>query len=260
MAVKILLNRALIIIKGKAGIKAGSSTCSAKWIKGLLSESSWGECEDMSFFTTAEALAETNTDFSNHSSDQMHLTPRNCVEIKQKASVQSTHARAIWTTHWPDLWPAVSTLSPCRHFSSWNRAHMTEHNIHSNNYPQRDDVTCLFNFVWTGVRLILSLIVPQPCPFKESLLSFGSRGTRGNPIMVIDWWLRSNTWSTHTGSGHIHILTGRNAGRKSPQLSAWQTAEIKYHMLHTLIRTSVHFSGFCLWFFFPLSVFYISIQ
>lgn len=56
---------------------------------------------------------------------------------------------------------------------------MTEHNIHSNNYPQRDDVTWLFNFVWTGVRLILSLVVPQPRPCKESLLSFGGEGGEG---------------------------------------------------------------------------------
>lgn len=130
-----------------------------------------------------------------------------------------------------------------------------EHNIHSNNYPQRDDVTCLFNFVWTGVRLILSLIVPQPCPFKESLLSFGSRGSHSNPIMVIDWWLRSNTWSTHTGSGHIHIL--RQKGRqeectntslaKSKDTTSWDSLRKIFLIalvtppLHTHIRA--HFLG-----------------
>lgn len=174
-----------------------------------------------------------------YSSEQMHLTLHNRVDIKQKASEH--RAGAIWVTRSPDLYPAASTLSPRGHFSSWNRAHMTEHNIHSNNYPQRDDVTCLFNFVWTGVRLILSLLVPQPCPCKESLLSFGSGGRRGNPITVIDRRLRSNTWSTHTGSGHIHILTFRNESRKSPKIESRKksghiTSRVKGPILSTCIR------------------------
>lgn len=63
------------------------------WIKELLSESSGSECQPVTFFTTAEPLAETNTDDSNHSSDQMHLTPHNRMDIKQKASVQPAHTR-----------------------------------------------------------------------------------------------------------------------------------------------------------------------
>lgn len=68
------------------------------WIKGRLSESSGSECQSVSLFTTAEPLAEPNTDDSNHSSDQMHLTPHNCVDIKQKASVQPAHTRYMKNT------------------------------------------------------------------------------------------------------------------------------------------------------------------
>lgn len=146
------------------------------------------------------------------------------MDIKQKARVKPAHT-CYMNNALAGFKPGASTLCPRRHFSSWNRAHMTEHNIHSNNYPQRDDVTCLFNFVWTGVRLILSLIVPQPCPFKESLLSFGSKGLRRNPITVIDWWLRSNTWATHTGSGHIRILRQKGRQEDSTNMSLATTID-----------------------------------
>lgn len=58
------------------------------WIKGLLFESPGSECE---FFHHSGTISRENTDDSNHSSDQMHLTPCNRVDIKQKVSVKPAH-------------------------------------------------------------------------------------------------------------------------------------------------------------------------
>lgn len=88
--------------------------------------------------------------------------------------------------------------SPCpvTAFSSWNWVHMTEHNLHSNNYPHRDDVICLYNRVWTETRLNLSF--HQPCPQSSHCFIWHmSIGMDSMPIKVTDWWrIGGQTWST----------------------------------------------------------------
>lgn len=93
------------------------------WIKGRLSESSGSECQPVSLFTTAEPLAEPNTDDSNHSSDQMHLTPHNCVDIKQKDSVQPAHTRYMKNTFAGFITQRVHIVSSQTFFIMKSSAH-----------------------------------------------------------------------------------------------------------------------------------------
>lgn len=95
--------------------------------------------------------------------------------------------------------PAVFTLFCCTSLSSWNQVHMTEHNIHSHNYPHRDDVTCLFNLVWTQTRLIPSLVFHQRRPESEPLFHYAQPlhdGMYSKPIKGTDWWPTGDQTST----------------------------------------------------------------
>lgn len=96
------------------------------------------------------------------------------------------HTQSFQQIYKPPAFTLLCYTTP----SSWNWVHMTKHNIHSSNYPHSDDVTWLFNLVWTETRLMLSLVFHWQCPQGEPLFHYAwplRIGMYSEPIKVIDW-------------------------------------------------------------------------